>query len=73
MNKPFIPFANKTPRWQCDTRLQSSSSANIYCLDPSRVQTHLHAVSDALAVRQELRQVLGSQDIPERGLSQKAS
>lgn len=36
------------------------------------VQTHLHADSDALAVGQELRQVLGSEDIPERGLSQQA-
>lgn len=40
----------------------------VYC----RVQTHLHAVSDALAVGQELRQVLGSEDIPEGGLSQQA-
>lgn len=37
------------------------------------MQTHLHAVSDALAVRQELRQVLGSEDIPQCGLSQQAS
>lgn len=36
------------------------------------MQTHLHAVSDALAVGQELRQVLGSEDIPECGLSQQA-
>lgn len=33
---------------------------------------YLHAVGDALAVRQELGQVLGAQDIPEGGLSQQA-
>lgn len=31
---------------------------------------YLHAVSDALAVRQELGQVLGTEDVPEGGLSQ---
>lgn len=33
---------------------------------------YLHAVSDALAVRQELGQVLRTEDIPEGGLSQQA-
>lgn len=33
---------------------------------------YLHAVSDALAVRQELGQVLCTEDIPEGGLSQQA-
>lgn len=33
---------------------------------------YLHAVGDALAVRQELGQVLGTEDIPEGGLSQQA-
>lgn len=32
---------------------------------------YLHAVSDALAVRQELGQVLRTEDIPESGLGQK--
>lgn len=33
---------------------------------------YLHAVGDALAVRQELGQVLGAEDVPEGGLSQQA-
>lgn len=33
---------------------------------------YLHAVSDALPVRQELGQVLRTKDIPEGGLSQQA-
>ena len=33
---------------------------------------HLHAVGDALAVRQQLGQVLGSQHVSERGLGQQA-
>lgn len=69
MKTLFISFANKKPPWHAYLgRVLPQMSLTLRC----QVQTHLHAAWDALTVRQELRQVLGSQDVPECGLSQQA-